>query len=72
MKYVVDRFEGNIAVCNNMIEGEFIDIKKNSLPKEVKEGDVLVKQEMGFIVDKELTEKRRSSIEKRMSKLLRK
>lgn len=38
---VVDRFEGNIAVCENRETGEMININKSELPEEVQEGDVL-------------------------------
>lgn len=40
MEVIIDRFEGNFAVCekNNR---EMIDIHKEKLPPNVKEGDVL-------------------------------
>lgn len=40
MEVIIDRFEGDFAVCE-MSNRNMIDIHKNKLPKNVKEGDVL-------------------------------
>lgn len=40
MEVIVDRFEGDYAVCEKP-NREMIDIHKDKLPKNVKEGDVL-------------------------------
>ena len=40
MEVIVDRFEGDYAVCEKTTR-EMIDIHKNKLPPNVKEGDVL-------------------------------
>lgn len=40
MDVIVDRFEGDYAVCEQP-NSEIIDIPKEKLPKGVKEGDVL-------------------------------
>ena len=48
---VVDRFEENIAVCENRETGEIINIHKSELPEDVKEGDILVKQNNKYIID---------------------
>lgn len=41
MEVIVDRFEGNYAVCEKS-NREMIDIHKDKLPKGVREGDVLI------------------------------
>ncbi len=41
MKVIIDRFEGKYAVCEKK-NLEMIDIEIDKLPKEVKEGDVLI------------------------------
>ena len=69
MKYIVDRFEGSVAVCNNRLTGEMMDIEKKALPDEIKEGDVVVRKKNGFAIDEQLTEERRKNIKTRMNKL---
>lgn len=50
---VVDRFEGNIAVCENRQTGEIINIEKSELPGNVKEGDILIKSNNQYTIDYE-------------------
>lgn len=63
MKVVIDRFEGNYAVCEKE-NGEIINIEKDKIPNEAKEGDVLVIENNGIIIDKEETEKRKEEMKK--------
>ena len=72
MRYVVDRVEGKIAVCNDLLSGENIDIDKLMLPKEVKEGDVIVEDKGKLVIDKTLTLERYKNINERMNKLFNK
>ncbi|MEG0772575.1 DUF3006 domain-containing protein [Clostridium sp.] len=62
MKVVIDRFEGDYAVCEKE-DREMIDIKRHSLPKEAKEGDVLDIEGDKIIIDINETEKRKKEIE---------
>lgn len=62
MKVVIDRFEGDYAVCEKE-DREMIDIKRHCLPKEAKEGDVLHIEGDKIIIDINETEKRRKEIE---------
>jgi len=41
MKVIIDRFEGNYAVCEKEDRG-MLNIEKSKLPRQAKEGDVLV------------------------------
>lgn len=50
---IVDRIEGGFAVTDST------DISLNDLPSGVKEGDVLVKTENGYVIDKEKTDELR-------------
>lgn len=62
MKYIIDRFEGDYAV----VEDEnklMMDVHLKDLPKEVKEGDVLVKIGESYSVDLGETERRKKTIE---------
>ena len=68
MKLIIDRFEGIYAVCE-LENGEFIDVPKEDIPKEAKEGDILIKTDNGYCVDKMATENKRKEIKERMNKL---
>jgi len=72
MRYAIDRFEGSIAVCNDISTGENIEIDKNNIPKEAKEGDIIEKTENSFVLNKNLTEDRYKHISERMNKLFKK
>lgn len=61
MKYVIDRFEGDFAVCENE-EGKMVNMDKKTLPLEAKEGDVIIFDCNGVSIDKEETTKRRKRI----------
>lgn len=81
---VVDRFEGNFAVCEEVLSGDkkakapkskemhFYGIDKSELPCEVKEGDVLHISDDGVItVDAAQTKTRRDILNEKQ-KLLKK
>jgi hypothetical protein len=63
MKLVIDRFEGDYAVCEKE-DREMIDIKRDIIPEGAKEGDVLDIEGDKIIVDVKETEKRKKEIEK--------
>ena len=44
-KYIIDRFEGDFAVCENYDTEEIIDILKEKLPNDAKEGDIIFKDD---------------------------
>lgn len=67
--YIVDRFEGDYAVCENE-DKSFINIERHKLPKETKEGDCLVEKEDGsFYIDIEATEDRKQHIRRKLDSL---
>ena len=68
MKYVVDRFEGEFAILEKS-DGTLIEIPKGNIPKGVVEGDVLIKFNNIYIVDKEETDKLKREINELMDKL---
>lgn len=62
-KFSVDRIEENVAICQDLCTENMISISLSLLPKEVKEGDIIIKQsESSFLIDKEETLKRRKEI----------
>ena len=48
MEYVIDRFEGNIAVCEDESRN-FIEIDKARLPEGAHEGSTIVVDDKGLI-----------------------
>jgi hypothetical protein len=59
MKVIIDRFEGDFAVCEKD-DKTMVNIDMRILPEKVKEGDVL---NIEIKVDEEETEKRKKVIE---------
>jgi hypothetical protein len=59
---IIDRFEENLAVCERE-DGKIINIERNMIPQDAKEGDVLVVDENRIFIDREETLKRRKKIE---------
>jgi hypothetical protein len=71
MKYTIDRFEGNLAVCEDE-HGNMIHIDRKKIPSAATEGDVLVSQLTGFAIDQNETNKREKGIQSLMNELWRK
>lgn len=63
MKWIIDRIENNIAVCE-LENGETLDVKISALPKGIKEGDVIK-----LFVDETETNERKERIDKLMNSL---
>lgn len=61
-RYIIDRFEGEIAVYETE-DKKTIDIERNELPKNADVGDVIIFEKGKFRVDREETSKRRKEIE---------
>lgn len=63
MKVIIDRFEGDYAICEKD-DKSIIDIKKDSLPVGAKAGDVLIiKEDKTVVVDEKVTRERKKRIE---------
>ena len=62
MKVIIDRFEGNFAVCEKE-DRKMIDIERNKIPSSAKEGDVLDITNDQITIDFKETEKRKKEIE---------
>jgi pyruvate kinase len=63
MRVIVDRFEGELAVCEKE-DKSMIDISRKELPEEVQVGDVLVIENGQTRIDYEETKNRKQRIEK--------
>ena len=68
MKYTVDRFEGEYAVCEDE-SGAFVNIERKSLPSDVKSGDILFGRDGKFSADKRLSDQKRAEISALQKKL---
>lgn len=67
MKLIIDRLEGDFAVCES--ETGVVNIKRSDIPNDAAEGDTLVLSNGRYSIDREDTEKRRKEIEKLQDKL---
>ncbi|MBM7651269.1 DUF3006 domain-containing protein [Neobacillus cucumis] len=63
MRLIVDRFEGDLAVCEKE-DKSMIDIPRKELPKEIQVGDVLVIEKGQTRVDHGETQNRKQRIDK--------
>lgn len=68
MRLIIDRIEGNIAVCENE-QKEMINIPLPDLPKNCKEGTIIEGIEGKFIINAEEQEKRQAMIKEKMDRL---
>lgn len=66
---VIDRFEGNIAVCEDRKTGKIKEIPKYDLPKDIKEGSILKFENGKYQIDNEKQEEISKRIEEKMNKL---
>jgi len=69
MKMVVDRFESDIAVCENMETRDLVEYSIESLPKGVSPGDVLVCEDSVIVIDHAETKERKTRIKKMFDSL---
>ena len=68
MKVTIDRFEGQYAICEKE-NLDMINIKRDKLPIEAKEGDILIIEGETIKIDNKETQKRKKRIEKLMDDL---
>ena len=72
---IVDRFEGEYAVCEFSEEGQdevYRNIPRVLLPRDTREGDCLAQDGEGnWIIDRVLTAQRRKAIQERLANLYR-
>lgn len=66
MEYIIDRFEGNYAVCEDE-RGNMCEIQKDLIPEEAQEGSKIKKTEESYIVVENKNDRMR--IKSKMDKL---
>lgn len=68
MKVVIDRFEGEFAVCETE-DRTMINILRKDIPDNAKEGDILIIDGQKILIDSQATQERKQKIEKLMEDL---
>ena len=63
MKVILDRFEGDFAVCEKK-DRTMLNVKRDKLPPEAKEGDILNINDDIITVDPAATNKRKNTVNK--------
>jgi uncharacterized Zn finger protein len=71
MQMIIDRFEGNMAVCEKP-DRTMTNIPLSQLPAEAKEGDVLIVEGDCIRIDQIETEKRRKAAAETMKSVFKK
>ena len=67
--YTIDRFEGDLAVCEDGETKEMINIKRKDLPEDSREGSILKLKNGKFELDLEEEEKVEKRIKEKMDNL---
>ena len=68
-EFSLDRFEENRAILENRKTNEMIEVDRNRIPKDAKEGDILKFIDNEFKIDMELTNKKSEEIKEKMNKI---
>ena len=68
MRVIIDRFEGDFAVCEKA-DRTMLNVKRTQVPPEAKEGDTLIIDGDSIIIDPATTEKRKNAVNKLFSDL---
>lgn len=66
---VIDRFEGNIAICEDRKTGKKIEILKEKIEDGIKEGSIIKEQNGRYVKEKEKQEEVETRIKDKMNKL---
>lgn len=68
-KYIIDRFEGETAVCETVDE-ETVAIDRASLPENAREGMVIRRENGGYIADEQETKSRQERIKSLLKRVM--
>ena len=66
MRFAIDRINDNIVTLENIETKEMINVDKSLLPKNIKEGNILIKKEIyqiDYLFEKERRNKLRSKLD---------
>lgn len=68
-EFSIDRFEGNIAILENRINGEKREVEKDSLPNNIEEGCIIKCVNGKYFLDETITNDERKRITDKMNDL---
>ena len=68
-KWVIDRIEGNIAICEERSTGKKKEIAKEQLPEGAKEGSVLKQENGKYVLDRKAQQEIEERIGRKMNNL---
>ena len=68
-EFSLDSFEENRAILENRKTNEMIEVDRNRIPKDAKEGDILKFIDNEFKIDMELTNQKSEEIKEKMNKI---
>ena len=66
---VIDRYEGNIAICENRKTGKYKEILKENLEEGLKEGDFIKFENGKYVKNKERQEEVEQEIKEKMNRV---
>lgn len=69
MKFIIDRIEDNIAICENLETKELIEININELPKNIKDGNIIILENNIYKLDVTEEQLRRRRLREKFNKL---
>lgn len=69
MNYAIDRIIDNIAVCENIMTGQKIELSLSELPEGIKEGNIITKQNEKYILNSPEEIQRRERIQEKLNRL---
>ena len=70
MKYSVDRIEGTIAIIQDIDDATKKEVDLAELPKEIKDGDIVVYEDNKYTLDQATTQERKKTINNKFSRLI--
>ena len=70
-EYVLDRWEGCLAICEEINTRDILILNKNDIPGEASVGDVLYLFENEYFIDTEKTSERKQNIKNLFDRLFR-
>lgn len=68
-EFTIDRFEGNIAVCENRQTKEMINVKAEELTEGAREGNILIRKEGKFVLNQGKEQEISERIKEKMDNL---
>ena len=68
-EFTIDKFEDDIVVLENRDTRQIVNINKDELPNDIKEGDILKKINGKYFIDKDLKQETADRIKKKMDDL---